>query len=322
MIARLLRSVGMARLVLIARLAVALVAAGGAAGVGLAGRGLAATPIQPRNEIVANDDAVAHLGALSLPADAVRSMDEPAGDARTLANPLSGPPATPNVVTYHDWWVLSESPAAVLQYVQAHPPPGGFQGISGASGGTGKPTVMGIGFTWPAIPGRLGTRQLLVEVVRLAGGSTGLRADSQVVWITPRPASERVPAGARRLVLVTRRLGRVIQGPLTVRSVRAIRRATRLLNALPAEQPGVTACPLDAGSQIRLAFYRGGGAGAGALAVAVVDPSGCGAVRLSIRGHSEPRLAGGAELARRLSRALGVKVDTGVGDDFQAAPRS
>jgi hypothetical protein len=76
--------------------------------------------------------------------------------------------------------------------------------------------------------------------VRLADGATGLRADSQVVWITPRPASGRIPAGSRRLVLTTTRFGHVIQGPLTVRSFGAIHRVIRLLNALPAAQPGVS----------------------------------------------------------------------------------
>jgi hypothetical protein len=94
-----------------------------------------------------------------------------------------------------------------------------------------------------------------------------------------------------------------------VHSPGAIRRATRLLNALPAAQPGVTACPADRGSQIRLAFY--GTAGHRPLAVAEVDPSGCGVVRLTIHGRPQPRLTGGLTLAGRLSHALGVKVDTG-----------
>ncbi len=72
------------------------------------------------------------------------------------------------------------------------------------------------------------------------------------------------------------------------------------------------ACPADFGSQIRLAFYRATRAGTRPLAVANIDPSGCGLVRLTIQGHSEPPLAGGATLAARLSRALGVKVDTGI----------
>jgi hypothetical protein len=298
-----------ARFALIVALAATLVAGGGVAG----GRSVA-KPVGPRNEIIAAIDAEAHLSRLALPADAVRSDREPAGEDGTLSSPLAGPPATPNVVDDHSWWVLSESPSSVLQYARAHPPRGGRAGLSGASSGGGRPSVTGIGFSWPALPGRLSTRWLMVEVVRLREGSTGLRADSQVVWITPRPASEHIPAGSRRLVLTTTRFGHVIQGPLTIRSLRSIRRAVRLLNALPAAQPGTTACPFDGGSQIRLAFYRSEdtGTGAQALAVAKVDPGGCGLVSLTIRGRGQPPLAGGFTLARRLSHALGVRVDPGA----------
>ncbi len=311
---RIRRSVVAARFSVIAALAVALVGVGGAAGARSGGSATppAAKPIQPRNEIVAEIDAEAHLTALSLPADAVRSDREPAGDGGTLAHPLSGAPATPNVIDDHHWWVLTESPSSVLAYVQAHPPRGGRPGLGGGSAGGGRPSVTGIGFTWPAIPRRLSTRWLLIEAVRLADGSTGVRADSEVVWIKPPPASEHIPAGSRRLVLVTKRFGRLIQGPLTVTAPGAIHRVVRLLNALPAAQPGVFACPADSGSRIRLAFYGGARAGPRPLAVAVVDPDGCGLVTLTIRGHREPALAGGATLARRLIHALGVEVDTGA----------
>jgi hypothetical protein len=94
MAARMLRSVVVARLAVIVALAAALAVGGGVAG----GRSVA-KPIEPRNKIAAQDDAKARLGALSLPADATRSTREPGGDVRTLADPLSGPPATPNVVT-------------------------------------------------------------------------------------------------------------------------------------------------------------------------------------------------------------------------------
>lgn len=283
----------MARLPLIVGLAVALIAGGG-----------------HHNQIAARHDAAAHLGALTLPADATRTDREPAGDHETLAGPFSKP-ATPNLVDDHGWWVLNETPASVLQFVKAHPPAGATQDLSEVTTVRRKPSTTGIGFAWPALPGRLSTRSLLVEVVQLADGSTGLRADSQVVWITPRPTSEHIPAGARRLVLGTWRAGRMIQGPLTVTSRPAIRRVVRLLNALPAWQPGAYSCPADFGSQLRLNLYPSPD-GTVPLAVAQVDPSGCGVVLLSIRGHREPPLAGGGlTLVRRLSHILGVKIDTG-----------
>jgi hypothetical protein len=262
------------------------------------------------NQIAARHDAAAHLAALALPSGAVRSAREPAGDNGRLVGPFSEP-ATPNLVDAHAWWVLSESPASVLQYVEDHPPPGAQPSLARTISGGGKPSLTGVGFAWPALPGRLSGRSLLVEVVRLANGSTGLRADGQAVWITPRPASERIPAGARRLVLSTWRAGRRVQGPRTVTAAAPIRRVVRLLNGLPAEQPGAYSCPADFGSQIRLIFY--GGAGPTPLAAAHVDPGGCGLVSLTIRGRSQPALAGGGlTLVRRLSHALGFKIDAGI----------
>lgn len=288
--------------------AVAVVGAGGVAGAG------SATPIEPRNEIVAKDDALVLLGRLRLPADAQRSPAEPSGDGGALAHPFIGPPATPNAVDDHGWWVLPASPAAVLGYIRAHPPHGGHPGMSGTSAGVGQTTVQAIGFTWPAIPHTLGTRSLVMEVVALTDGSTGVRADSQVVWITQRPASERIPDSAGRLVLTVREPGRVIQGPLQITARAAIRRVVALLNALPAWQPGTRACPFDWGSRIRLELYGPAVQGSGAypLAIAVVDPSGCGEVALSIGGHREPPLSGGAALVPRLSHALGVRLETGA----------
>jgi hypothetical protein len=165
------------------------------------------------------------------------------------------------------------------------------------------------------LPGRLSTRSLLVEVVQLADGSTGLRADGEAVWITPRPASEHIPTGSRRLVVTALRSGRVIQGPRTVTSTGTIRRVVRLLNALPAWQPGAYSCPAERGPDIRLAFYpdRDRAAGSVPLAVAVVDPTGCAVVSLTIRGHSQQPLGGGGlTLVRRLSRVLGFRIDAGI----------
>ncbi len=270
----------------------------------------AAHPISPRNKIVATDDAASLLVRLSLPADATDSPTEPAGDRGTLAYPFSGPPATPNVVDDRAWWVLAESPAAVLKYIAAHPPPGGRAVMSGATGGAGKPTVTATGFTWPPVRGKLSMRWLVIEVVGLADGSTGLRADSQVVWITPRPASERIPPGATRLVLTTTRFGKIIQGPLTVASRPAVRKVVALLNALPAWQPGAMSCPADFGTTIRLDIYHS--PTARPLASAKIDPSGCGDVMLTLGGRRRHPLGGGVALTRRLSRALGVRLVTGA----------
>jgi hypothetical protein len=164
----------------------------------------------------------------------------------------------------------------------------------------------------------LSTRWLVVEVVQLPGGSTGLRADAQVVWVKPRPASEQIPPGAHLLRVS---VGTAIpankpkQRPFTVTSPKILHRILALLNALPAAQPGARSCPIDFGIRVRLAFYVR--RRMAPLAVAVIDPGGCGGVGLTIGGRSQPSLEGEglpgsprASLIQRLDSILGVKLDT------------
>jgi hypothetical protein len=126
------------------------------------------------------------------------------------------------------------------------------------------------------------------------------------------PRSERIPAGARRLVVTATKFRRTIQGPTTITSRRAISRAASLLNALPLFPPGTYSCPADFGLRIRLAFYRPPASSrAPPLAVAVIDPGGCGEVYLSLSGVRQPPLAGGRALVKRLSTVLHVKLDSG-----------
>jgi hypothetical protein len=264
------------------------------------------------NAEAATSDAASLLASLNLPSDAVRQAAEPADDDGTLAQPVSAP-ATPNAVDDHTWWVLPGTTSQVLQYVKSHPPPGDASDFSGGSGGGGKPTVTATGFQWKAIPGELSIRWLIVAVVRLQDGSTGVRADSEVVWITPRPPSERIPRGARRVVITDTRGGKVVQGPFTVTSRATVARIVSLLNGLPAWQPGTYSCPADFGWRIRVTFYRSVTVSTTPpLAVALAAPSGCGVVQLRLNGRRQPPLADGSEVSNRVSRLLRVKLDSGA----------
>jgi hypothetical protein len=86
-----------------------------------------------------------------------------------------------------------------------------------------------------------------------------------------------------------------------------------LLNALPPFPPGVYSCPADFGLRIRLAFYpTRTGSSAAPLALAVIDPDGCGEVRLTVSGRRRPPLAGGRALVKRLSAVLRIRLETGA----------
>src|SRR5438270_4519299 len=56
------------------------------------------------NRSAAQSDAAQLLARLELPPGATRSATEPAGDGSVLAHPLSGPPATPDVIDDYRWW--------------------------------------------------------------------------------------------------------------------------------------------------------------------------------------------------------------------------
>jgi hypothetical protein len=263
------------------------------------------------NESAAQSDAPSLLAELALPAGASQSSVEPAGDDSLLAHPGVGPPATPNVVDDRAWWIVPGTPAEVLAYIRAHLPAGTTPAVT--DGGLSGPNVPGNeseAFAWPPIAGVLATRWLVVEVVQLPSGSTGLRADAQVVWVTPRPASETIPPGSHLLRISVHgslRGERPKQHPFSVTSAKKIDAIVALLNALPASQPGTRSCPADFGIRVRLAFYSR--RGIEPLAVATIDPQGCGGVALTIGGAAQPGLESGGALGQ-VEHVLGVKLDT------------
>jgi hypothetical protein len=273
------------------------------------------------NAAAAQADAESLLAQLELPSGAEQSTGEPAGEDSLLARPGSGPPATPNVVDVHAWWLVPDAPKQVLAYIREHLPAEARHALSSSLAGSGVPPNETEGFAWPPIAQVLSTRQLVVEVVQLPSGSTALRADAEVVWVTPRPVSETVPLDAHLLrVSVLHTLGSAPRHgghPFTFTATGKIDRAVALINELPAGQPGVRNCPADFGVLVRLAFYPR--PRSAASAIAKIDPGGCRGVRLTLRGVTQPPLEGQAlpgsttppriPLVTQLDRILGVKLD-------------
>jgi hypothetical protein len=253
------------------------------------------------------------LARLNLPTGATGASSEPAGGGSALAHPASTP-GTPNLVDQHRWWVVAAKPDQALAYVEAHPPAGSKKVGWGSGGGPGGPTVSSVTYGWPATAGVLGTRQLVVELVRLGHGRTGVRADAQDVWITPRPDSERVPARVNRLTVTLVRGGKVAQGPYTLTSHAKIHAAAAVINSLPLFPPGAYSCPADFGVTVRMQFYSG--ARVKPAAVAGLDVFGCQTVALTVGGRGYPALAGWAAFGptrsatQRVERALGLHLDT------------
>ena len=261
-------------------------------------------------EAAATSEASVLLGQLSLPADAVQSATEPAGDAGYLATAELGAPDTSGLVDAHAWWIVPDTPEQVLAYVDEHRP----AGAALFNRSPVAPEAAMPEFTllrWPEGGGVLGERWLDVKVVQLAEGETGVRADAQVLWLrTPAP----IPAGAKLLRVAfdtqTRRRTHPLERNVT--SAKRIGAITTLLNRLPVARPSLLAfnCPAEFGV-VRLDFYATA-TSPPPLAIAVIPVGGCGGVELTVDGEQQPeRSSAGLTLIRRIERDLGLDVKDG-----------
>jgi hypothetical protein len=272
------------------------------------------------NKQAAETDAASLLSLVALPPGTVQSTAEPAGDGGDLAD-ASQRVATPNLVDQHAWWIVPSSRSATIAFVLAHSPTGSKR-TGGGEGGTGRVVHDGENgvqhvdeewevFGFPPIASTLGLRSVIVTAVQLPDGSSGVRADAQVVWLTPRPVSEVIPSGPHLMrvsVLSEIRANRSGQRPFDVASVPRIAAVVKLLNTLPAAQPGVRACPVDFGNRVRLVFRAR--RGAPALSTVTIDPGGCGGVGVVIGHTAEPELEGGSLLVKEIARAIAVPIHT------------
>jgi len=284
----------------------------------------------------ARADAAALLASMRLPRGAQRSAREPAGDSGVLSaaaeNPFGGV-----VVDAGAWWTVRASPAAVLAFVERFRGPGATL-LSTGSGSGGDPHAAVRGYLsadlqWPAVTNVLEVRDLDVEATVLADGRTGVRADAQVVPITPRGQIERLPVDATRVEVsatADRAGGQRTQTARVVTSPAAIARVVTLLNSLPLEPSD---SPFECGPEIdrasvRLTFRSGSAAPPLATAVltyplpVAASWGWCDLVTLTIAGHrqrvpliakwwSYAGLSPFPPLLPRLGAALGVALPAG-----------
>jgi hypothetical protein len=261
------------------------------------------------NKAAAEADAHALLAFVVLPAGANEVATPPREAGQLLGAPPFSP-ATPNLVDEHAIWIVPEPLREALRWVRTHLPAQATSSMSGdVTTGPGVPENEAEAFASPPVHGILGSRMILLGAVRLPNGSTALRADAEVVWITPRSPSELVPAGAHVMRIADHTGGLDRPGQVRTTTITApgkIAFVRRLLDALPQAQPGVEACPSDGGRYVTIMFYER--QGASPFATAIADPEGCGGVALTIDGKSEPRLEGANELLHRIERQLGLRL--------------
>ena len=267
------------------------------------------------NRNAAARDATMLLGRLALPPGATKLPAEPSGDGGVLARPASGPPAASPIIDRHRWWTMPGHQGAVTAFIRAHAPRGGKLLVSGAGvQGPGVPAGHVLAYQWPAVRGVLWSRELVIAVVDVSGGRTGIRADAQVEWTIPRPADERIPAGVHELDVTRGLLGSAPTLRVHVIDLAQIRTLASMIDRLETVQPGVWACPAYPVNAPIVTFTFRARLDRPALAVArepafATEPTTpCDPMTFSIRGHARRPLLGGAAVVRAASRMLGIRL--------------
>ncbi len=250
------------------------------------------------------------LAGVVLPAGARKVPAEPAGDAHQLASPMFGVFFAAEI-DRHAFWTTSAAPDAVIASFNAHLPAGAKPLGSGSGGGSAFAAyVLGAA----AHPYTLGFRQLVVAAVTLGNGTTGVRADAEVRYTAPRPASQQVPSNARVLQITKRSQDSPPLLSVTVTRRSQVRRIAAMVNALPfvGRFSGSFSCPYF-GDPVDAFIFRAssGGRVLARVSESAYTPAGaspCALTSLSIRGHQEPGLMDGGVLLRQAGALLGVRL--------------
>lgn len=276
-------------------------------------------PTTASNRRAARLDAARLLRSLRLPAAATRSSSEPAADGGEL-KPLLALVATTARADVHAWWLVPGRPDSVLAYIKAHLPAGSklYATGSGHSGRSGR-TVEFVDYSWPAIPGVMGFRELAVSVTSLSSTVSGVLAQAQSDWIVLRAASERIPAGTHEIDVTSAKLGGSAIVSLRVTTAVKVRRIVALIDAMPIVQPATMSCPglTDVGARVMAFKFRPHVAGKLLAQATYIDYPGltatsgpCNAIDIRIRGRRRAPLIGG-DFVTQAQRVLGVRLRPG-----------
>ena len=244
------------------------------------------------NERLAKRDAAKLLRLARVPGGSRRVSRAPAPELGYA----SSSPGTPSLAHLHRIWRVREPASAVFAFERAHRPHGSKLTATGTAD-WGRNSSQQLTFSFPAIAHRVSTRELVVDIVPLTNGWTGIRIDAQDAWVVTRPVGEVVPAGVRMIDI--RKGSRLVHRVTAPRKVATI---IRRFDALPLSPMGNYPCKiLIAGPPERILFR--GGPEMQVLARASGFPfgalsGGCNPIAFSAGGHSFPPLLGGRFLIR------------------------
>jgi hypothetical protein len=279
--------------------------------------GLQNTPVPTatHGRVLALAVARSLLGALRVPSDAILPGSPPRSSPIRSAPPTS---SSPNLVDLHRIWRVRGSVREVLAAVRrSHPV--GMTVNGGGSAGEHAPREPEHEYWWyvtfraPARTG-LGSDQLAISMTAAPGGSTLLRVDGQVIWLSMRSAAERVPTAVSSIEVRrgsaggARRLLGVISEPA------AVQRIVAALERLPIVQPGTWVCPSESANPtvVHLTFRDSARKVlAEALQAAGAEVGNCDPMYFSVQGREQKPLAEGASAIAIVSQILGVRLLAG-----------
>jgi hypothetical protein len=263
--------------------------------VGMASASRGGAPTTASNRRAAVQDARQLLAGVTPPAGAVLQSSGTAigAHARLLTAALA------SAVAYRTWTV-PDDPASVLAFAQAHLPPGST--VVG-SGYGGRPITQSVTRSWPAVPGILDGRWLVIEVTARPDGTTRLHAEGQSQWVITRPKAEHIPAGVREVDVTEGWPGKA---PFLSRRVTRrldVHRLVTLFNSLGIVQPVGINCPSESVGPVVEVGFRASTTGE-TVALAKVSPWAdlpwpasvpgwaCFAIAFNVRGRNWTPLVG------------------------------
>lgn len=246
------------------------------------------------------------IGEVPLPAGAAEVSSDPEARGTNPWLGVSDVPLSTPLVDVDRFWRAPGDPKSVMDWISAHPPSGFAQSGKETGSADGTMRFWGVHFAAPPIAGRIASEELTVGATAATGGGTALRADAQVVWMIPRPATETIPAGVRSVLVSVDHFGRGAFKEALVTAPGKVGRLVSYVDSRQLAQPGVHSCP-EIGSTTRVLDLRFlGAAGAGSVALARAVEDACGGLTFSIRGGRQRPLAEDESLGALL-HTLGVR---------------
>jgi hypothetical protein len=204
----------------------------------------------------------------------------------------------------HRVYLLPQPMTAVPGFLTAHAPAGMRRFGSGQAAGAGGVTMESVSYEPRSLPPGIHSAELAVAVVPAPGGGSVVRADAEAVWYPARSAAEHIDPVRYREAVVSIHLfsPRPRTVTRTIVSARVIARLAGLVNGLRAAPNLAVNCPAILASY-RITFVPA----AAPVPRAVVAPSGCLTVGVTVAGKAQPPLWGDTGLIGAAKRLLPLK---------------